>query len=242
MEQGSIEAYDLPQRVASYDADMNLMHPNRLKMVQVALEVLPFGREDRFQALDLGIGTGFFTERLLQRYPRSQVIAIDGARAMMDLARVRLGTLATSVEFRIGDFRQLHRLIAGAGLFDVVYSSYALHHLNALDKQAVIAQSRESLRQDGWFLNADIIRAASPSMEQRFQELRIAGIIERAAGRDPRFQDASSTRRFLDELEEKDGDQPQTLEQDLQILSKAGLRGVSVFWLEYREALCGGQK
>jgi hypothetical protein len=38
----SIKAYDIPERVASYDAEMELMHPNRSKMVAVALEVLPF--------------------------------------------------------------------------------------------------------------------------------------------------------------------------------------------------------
>jgi len=38
----SIRAYDLPERVASYDVETELMHPNRSKMVAVALEVLPF--------------------------------------------------------------------------------------------------------------------------------------------------------------------------------------------------------
>jgi hypothetical protein len=65
-----IDGYDLPQRVADYDAEMELMHPNRAKMVEVALEVLPFGVEGPLRALDLGIGTGYFTSRLLEAYPR----------------------------------------------------------------------------------------------------------------------------------------------------------------------------
>ena len=33
----SITAYDLPERVARYDADMDIMHPNRYQMIRVAL-------------------------------------------------------------------------------------------------------------------------------------------------------------------------------------------------------------
>ena len=81
-----------------------------------------------------------------------------------------------------------------------MYSSYALHRLNRNDKQAVVGESLEILGPAGWFLNADIVVAESPQVEQRLQELRVKGIVERAGGRDVRFQDALSTRRFLDEL------------------------------------------
>ena len=36
----SIQAYDLPGRVANYDADMDLMHPNRHKMAETIESVL----------------------------------------------------------------------------------------------------------------------------------------------------------------------------------------------------------
>jgi hypothetical protein len=44
MTERSIAAYDVSQRVKTYDADMELMHPNRSKMVQIAIEVLPFSK------------------------------------------------------------------------------------------------------------------------------------------------------------------------------------------------------
>ena len=37
----SVEAYDPPERVRRYDADMDIMHPLRLKMIDVALELFP---------------------------------------------------------------------------------------------------------------------------------------------------------------------------------------------------------
>src|SRR5262245_965334 len=119
MVEKSIAAYDLPGRVASYDADMEIMHPNRAKMVQVALDVLPFSPEQPLRALDLGVGTGYFAERFLRRYPNAHVRAIDGAAAMVDLATARLGPRAERVRFLIGDFRDLARLLPEGESFDV---------------------------------------------------------------------------------------------------------------------------
>ncbi len=60
MDPSSAEAYDLPRRVDTYDAGMDIMHPLRLKMIPVALEVLPFYPTQALKALDLGVGTGLF--------------------------------------------------------------------------------------------------------------------------------------------------------------------------------------
>src|SRR5262249_11259061 len=158
-------------------------------MVRVALEVLPFPRSARLQALDLGVGTGYFTQRFLEAFPGGTVLAIDGAAAMIDLAKARLGALAGRVVFEVGDFRDVSRLASGAGSFDVAFTSFALHHLNREDKGHVVRQTVDLLRPGGWFVNADIIVAESPELERRAQELRVAGIVARAAGADSRFPD-----------------------------------------------------
>jgi trans-aconitate methyltransferase len=242
MTERSIAAYDVSQRVKTYDADMELMHPNRSKMVQIALELLPFPKTAALRAIDLGIGTGYFTERFLNRFPNSRVLGIDGAQAMIELAKARLMSLASRVQFVIGDFRKLQELTSGAGTIDVVFSSYALHHLSRPDKETVLRRVVELLVPGGWFVNADLIVADSPELESRLQELRIAGIVERAHGSDNRFADSASTRRFLANLERKEVDQPLTLAEDLTLLRSSGLKNVSAFWLEFRELVSAGQK
>ena len=107
MTERSIAAYDVSQRVKTYDVDMDLMHPNRSKMVHVALEVLPFPKTAALRAIDLGIGTGYFAERFLNNFPNSHVLGIDGAQSMIELAKARLTTLRSRVEFVLGDFRQM---------------------------------------------------------------------------------------------------------------------------------------
>ncbi len=238
----SIKAYDVPERVVSYDVNMEFMHPNRSKMIALALQVLPFSSDASLNALDLGIGTGYFTLKFLGQYPGAKVVAVDGAEAMIELARQRLGDLTQRVRFCIGDFRELERLIPEETRFDVVYSSYALHHLNHQDKVSVLRQAVKRLKPHGWFLNADLIAAEDPVVEKRIQEIRVAGIVERASGKHERFQDVASTCRFLDELEAREGDQPIPLPEDLSVLREAGLEKPAVLWLEYREAVTGGVK
>src|SRR5262245_30990102 len=240
MSERSIAAYDVSQRVKTYDADMDLMHPNRSKMIEIALEVLPSPRTAALRAIDLGIGTGYFTECFLNKFPNGRVLGIDGAPAMIELAKARLTSLASRVECLIGDFRRLQELAAGT--VDVIFSSYALHHLSRSDKEAVLKEIVALLVPGGWFLNADLIIADSAELETRLQQIRIAGIVERASGADSRFADSALTRQFLADLELKEADQPLTLAEDLALLRTCGLKNVSAFWLEYREAVSGGQK
>jgi tRNA (cmo5U34)-methyltransferase len=242
MSERSIAAYDVSRRVKTYDADMELMHPNRSKMVQIALEVLPFPTTAALRAIDLGIGTGYFTEFFLNKFPNSRLLGVDGAPAMIELAKARVKSSESRVEFVIGDFRKLRELAPGAGTVDIVFSAYALHHLSRLDKETVLRQVVELLAPGGWFVNADLIVADSPELEDRLQQIRIAGIVERACGADSRFADSVLTRQFLADLELKEADQPLTLAEDLRLLRSSGLKNVSAFWLEYRELVSGGQK
>ncbi|MEW5979284.1 MAG: class I SAM-dependent methyltransferase [Acidobacteriota bacterium] len=233
----SIEAYDEPDRIASYDSDMEVMHPNRSRMARVALEILPFDRQQPLVALDLGSGTGYFTHRFLEEFPKGRVICVDGAQAMIDLAKVRLGTLVSRADFRLGDFRGLGDLLRPDETGFLAFSSYALHHLDPAEKRHVLERVRTFLRPGGWFLNADLIAADDQLLENQIQRLRVDGIVRRAAGKDPRFIDADSTRQFLRHIETRDGDQPVSVLRDLRILEEAGFHHPSVLWLEYREAV-----
>lgn len=159
---------------------------------------------------------------------------------MVDLARTRLGALVDRVDFRVGDFRSLDGLLEPSEMFSVVLTSYALHHLSGPEKEAVVRSCVSRLHPSGCFLNADLITGDSGAVERQFQALRIKGILERAPEGDPRFTDAPSTRRFLDDLEEGEGDQPHRLGEDLDTMRAAGLVSVGAVWMEHREAVMVG--
>ena len=236
----SIKAYDLPDRVASYDIDMDLMHPKRSKMVDIALEIIPFAKDASISVLELGIGTGYFTRRFLDKYRSANVIAVDGAKSMVDLAKTRLGEYSSKVDIKVGDFRKLDELVLAKNRFDIVFSSYALHHLNRADKLKVIHYSLSMLRKGGWFINADLINTEFAEIDNRIQDLRVRGILERAGGNHKRFTGYETTKKILSDLQTNEGDQPLLLREDLQLLRDAGLETCDVFWTEYREAVTGG--
>jgi len=238
----SIAAYDDLGRVASYDADMDIMHPNRHRMADVMVEVLAAGDSAPSLVLDLGTGTGFLLQRLLAAFPSLQAVAVDGARPMVALARARLGELAGRVDFRVGDFRELARICSGVCAVDAVVSSFALHHLAPEAKSALAETAFALLHPGGWFLSADLILAEDDFLEDLTQRLRARGIVRRAAGRDARFLDVIHTRAFLRQLEENEGDQPQRLANDLAALEHAGFEHVAVLWRDTREVLIGGVK
>ena len=238
----SIEAYGPPERVRRYDADMDIMHPLRQKMIDVALELLPFHRAQALRVLDLGVGTGAFSQQFMERYLNSEVVAIDGSSSMLELAKTRLLEFSHRVEWVVSDFRAIPAKLLEPDVFDVVISAYALHHLNADEKLTVLRSVVPAIRPGGWILNADLVLADDPDIERRIQEIRVEAITRRAPVNDKRFCNPEATRQYLDELEEIEQDQPQTLTQDIRVLRESGITNAEVFWKELREAVTGGWK
>ncbi len=238
----SISAYNDNERVQRYDRDMDLMHPNRHKMVEVALEVLPFEPTAQLMALDLGIGTGFFTWRFLQQYPNATVIGVDGSEAMIRLANRRLQDFQGQIQLTTNPFEDVDSAILGKEKFDVAFSSHALHHLDAETKRKVLSVVVNHLADRGWFLNADLVAGQHPEIEEIIQQIRISGIESRNKNRDPRFRDAERIRVFLAELERTEADQPITVGEDVSLLRECGIVNATVFWQEYREVVYGGFK
>ncbi|MDJ0909598.1 MAG: class I SAM-dependent methyltransferase [Woeseiaceae bacterium] len=242
MSADSIEAYDPPERARTYDADMDIMHPLRHKMIDVALDVLPFPPADTLKVLDLGVGTGAFSLKLLDRFPNSEIVAIDGSSSMLELARARLHEHLHRVELVVSDFRAIPETLLEPDTFDVVISSYALHHLDADDKAAVLGSVVAALKTGGWLLNADLVVANSPDVEERIQQIRVEAVTERAPMDDQRFSSSAATRQHLRDLEEAEQDQPLTLSEDLRVIRDSGIGNAEVVWKEFREAVICGSK
>lgn len=238
----SIAAYELKERVERYDIEMEIMHPNRSKMCDIAIEFLPFNNTDQIRALDLGAGTGFFTKKFLESFTKAHVIALDGAASMIELAKARLGSLCTSIDFVVADFKNLDQAFTNKAMFDVIFCSFALHHLIYKEKEQAMKAILGHLKPGGWFLNADNIIGETMEVEKRFQQLRVEGIVDRAKGNHDHFKNFTMTRRWLDKMEAFEKDNPLPLSEDIKILQDAGFRNVDVLWKEYREEVHCGQR
>jgi SAM-dependent methyltransferase len=214
----------------SSDADMELMH--RHKMGEVITSVLAVADSLPRLMIGVGTGTGFLIGILLRIFPGLKIIAIDGAQQMVEVARIRLGSLAARV-----DFRELGGLCRDVEAADAIVSAYALHHLSVDEKRRLLRAARDLLRSGGWFLNAEVAPMEDDELEAVAQGLRVRGIVSRNNGRDPWFADEGAVRRFLDDLERNEGDRPLLPADDLRLLHEAGFSHISTFWREAREAV-----
>ena len=80
------------------------------------------------RAVDLGCGTGRHAALLSAHY--RQVLAVDISEPMLDLAQARRGL--PNISYQECDLRKVRA--DTDGVFDLVVSAYALHHLDDLDQ------------------------------------------------------------------------------------------------------------
>jgi SAM-dependent methyltransferase len=108
------------------------------------------------RVLDLGCGTGSLAERVLRRYPRARVVALDYDPITLALGRRVLGNAHGRLEWVEADLRTL---LWDAALpfrkFDAVVSTTALHWLTTPELRRVYSKLTLRLRTRGLFLNGD---------------------------------------------------------------------------------------
>ncbi|MCE7912591.1 MAG: class I SAM-dependent methyltransferase [Candidatus Brocadia sp. AMX3] len=238
----TIYAFNNSDTVASYDADMDIWHPNRVKMASIVCEILPFDRTERVRFLDLGAGTGYLSHKLIETFPHATIIAVDAAALMIEKAKVRLHNHLERVTFHVSPFQELPKKLGTLAPVDAVVSSLALHHLYREEKLTLIRYVHSLLRPHGWFVNCDVFKTSDAVLEARFRRLHHQGIQERTRQirhEEKSLDEISST---LSDKEKKDGDNLLLLMDDLQIIAEAGFRTAECFWKEYREAVYGGIK
>jgi tRNA (cmo5U34)-methyltransferase len=99
--------------------------------------------------LELGIGTGETTTRILAWHPHARLTAIDSSPEMLERARTR---------FPDADLR-LQRLQdpLPEGPFDLAVSALAVHHLDVAGKHDLFRRVAAVLRPGGSFVLADVV-------------------------------------------------------------------------------------
>lgn len=109
--------------------------------------------------LDLGAGTGILTEKIVQRYPKSQVLALDLAAGMLKQAKQRLQpqgwqkigqSLKLTQSYQSFVQADAYQLPLADGSIDLIVSNLMLQWCDDLD--AVFHELRRVLRPEGMIL------------------------------------------------------------------------------------------
>ena len=107
-------------------------------------------------ALELGVGTGETTRRLLAAHPLASFVGVDGSEEMLAAARASLP--AERVELRRGRLEDP----LPAGRFDLVVSVLAVHHLRPEEKAALFRRVAAALGPNARFVLADVVVPERP--------------------------------------------------------------------------------
>jgi SAM-dependent methyltransferase len=136
--------------------------PYRAQGMTALAEFLPAGVE---RVLDLGTGDGVTLALVRELRPDVRAVAADFSVEMLARARARVDG-DDRVEVVAHDLDD--PLPAGWGSFDLVVSSFAIHHVADARKRALYGEIHERLRPGGTFLNLEHVASPTPELHVEF--------------------------------------------------------------------------
>jgi tRNA (cmo5U34)-methyltransferase len=118
------------------------------------------------RVLDLGAGTGLYSDFLVRRFPDASLTLIDFSEEMLKTAEDRfLGR--DNTRYILGDYTT-YKFDAP---FDIVISALSIHHWNAKEKAGLYQRIHDLLVPGGEFLNTDEIISPYPRLQQRYEAI-----------------------------------------------------------------------
>ena len=135
--------------------------PHRMEGFAVFMEVLPASPR---RVLDLGTGDGYTLGLVRSVHPEADGVGVDFSAEMLGLARERFAG-DSGVEIVEHD---LDAPLPALGTFDLVVSSFAIHHCVDERKRALYGEVFELLEPGGRFLNLEHVDSATPELHVDF--------------------------------------------------------------------------
>jgi len=135
--------------------------PHRMEGFAVFMEVLPASPR---RVLDLGTGDGYTLGLVRSVHPEADGVGVDFSAEMLGLARERFAG-DSGVEIVEHD---LDAPLPALGTFDLVVSSFAIHHCVDERKRALYGEVFDALEPGGSFLNLEHVDSATPELHVDF--------------------------------------------------------------------------
>jgi tRNA (cmo5U34)-methyltransferase len=128
---------------------------------------------------DVGCGDGVLTEQLLRENPALDATLVDGSGKMLEDARARLKGRG-ACRFVERSFAAVTTQADDLGPFDLIVSSFAIHHLSRTERQQLFTTLHGRLANGGWFLNIEATTPEHAMFTEWYYELWREWIRERS--------------------------------------------------------------
>lgn len=135
--------------------------PHRTEGEAVLLDCVP---QNAKRILDLGTGDGRLLALLKIERPQALGLAVDFSPAMLKLVRERFAEDRTVEVVE----HNLDQPLPSLGRFDVIVSSFAIHHCTHERKRSLYAEVFDLLEPGGVFCNLEHVASPTPVIHERF--------------------------------------------------------------------------
>jgi SAM-dependent methyltransferase len=171
--------------------------PHRTEGEATLLEEVP---KDAARVLDLGSGDGRLLGLLLLACPAASGVAVEFSPPMLGRLRQRFNK---DGRVKVVE-HNLERPLPALGTFDVVASSFAIHHLPHPRKESLYREAWGLLRPGGVFCNLEHVASPTARVHERF--LDALGITSEQEDRSNKLLDVETQLRWLREIGFEDVD------------------------------------
>jgi tRNA (cmo5U34)-methyltransferase len=233
---------DSKELIEYYMNSADVIVVERERCIKLLLDIFGYHFKERnnVRILDLGCGDGTITQRFKDMYPDHQYVLMDGSADMIERAKVKLHGVNNNT-FICQSFEKFIDNEGDITKYDFIFSSNAIHHLDANEKAKLYFKIFLTLNSDGLFINYDVVQPASERSEQwQFNMWR--QWMNEALIKKGRAGDVGKHDGLPDLYKSKQDNHPGPLIDQLQILEKIGFKDVDCFFKYGIFALFGGIK
>lgn len=248
---------DWKEWLGRWDQQQQAYLPHREWRFRTMLDVLEATVGGSGRVLDLGSGPGSLSLRLLQRFPRVRVTAVDYDPVVMQIGRGALGTYRGRlkwVDTKIGGRNWIQQLPKGH--YDAAVSTTALHWLAPNSLRRVYRDLGTLIRPGGVVMNGDRLPWGPDEPQLQRLARRVRKVRARRAGPRPDsgawrrwWREASRVPALRESFAEQRRRQAQhpkelalPLKAQIQALRRGGFRTVAVVWQNIEDRVLFAQR
>ncbi|HSS98145.1 MAG TPA: class I SAM-dependent methyltransferase [Terriglobales bacterium] len=157
----NVNLWDTREHALDYIQRRENSIPHRTEGEAAMLEHFP-AKASRI--LDIGTGAGRLIGIAKQRWPQVEAVGVDFSPMMLELSRTRFAgdSAVTIIE------HNLDKPLLNLGVFDVVMSSFAIHHVSHERKRSLYVEVFNMLVPGGVFCNLEHVSSPSEGLHHKF--------------------------------------------------------------------------
>jgi tRNA (cmo5U34)-methyltransferase len=214
--------------------------PIREAQTAMVLRMIPHPIDTPIRVLDIAAGYGALAAAVLRDRPDATAVCLDASQAMLALGQEKNMDLKHRMSFIQKSLEASNWLESVEGVFDAVISSRALHHFTENQRRRFIFKEIYNLlRPGGCFINADNVRAGTPSLKERYRNARdeyLDRFVRQSTGGKSTLAQVRAATPSSYHGPHNNGD----LAEELAWLKEAGFEDVDCFWKFTTTVVYGG--